>query len=91
MLRVEIFDSADCVNLRLEGRFTGEDAQQARMLVTRCPVGTRLVVDLTDVVFIDIVGEEVLSFFGRLGATFVAPTSYSMYVCERLRLAIAAG
>jgi hypothetical protein len=91
MLRVEILDSADSLNLRLEGRFTGEDAQQTRMLVTRSRMGMRLVVDLTDVVFIDVVGEEVLSFLGRLGAVFVAPTSYSVDVCERLRLALVPG
>jgi hypothetical protein len=89
MLRVEILDSADTLNLRLEGRFTGEDAEQTRMLATRYRTAMRLVVDLTDVIFIDIVGEEVLSFFGRLGAEFVAPTSYSLDACERLRLPLA--
>ena len=89
MLRVEILDSADTLNLRLEGRFTGEDAEQTRMLATRCRMGMQLVVDLTNIIFIDIVGEEVLSFFGRFGAVFVAPTSYSLDVCERLRLPLA--
>jgi hypothetical protein len=90
MLRVEILDSADTLNLRLEGRFTGEDAEQTRMLLRRCAAGTRLVVDLTEVVFIDAVGEDVLSFFGRFGAQFVAPTSYTLDVCERLHLSLAA-
>jgi energy-coupling factor transporter ATP-binding protein EcfA2 len=40
----------------------------------------RRVVDLTDVIFIDSVGEEVLSFFGRSGAEFAAPTSYTLDV-----------
>lgn len=90
MLRVEILDSADTLNLRLEGRFTGEHAEQTRLLMTRCRNGMRLIVDLTDVVFIDSVGEEVLSFFGRFGAEFVALTSYGVDVCERLRLPLAA-
>ena len=89
MLRVEILDSADTLNLRLEGRFTGEDAEQTRMLMTRCRTGMRLVVDLTDVTFIDSVGEEVLSFFGRFGAEFAASTSYTLDVCERLHLRLA--
>jgi len=89
MLRVEMLDSADGLNLRLEGRFSGEDAVQTRTLLSRCGAGTRLIVDLTEVVFIDAVGEDVLSFFGRFGAQFVAPTSYSLDVCERLQLPLA--
>lgn len=89
MLRVEVLDSDDSLNLRLEGRFTGEDAVQTRTLLNRCGAGTRLIVDLTDVVFVDAVGEEVLSFFGRFGAQFLAPTSYTLDVCERLQLPIA--
>ena len=89
MLRVEIIDSSDTLNLRLEGRFTGEDADQTRLLMTRCRNGMRLVVDLTEVVFIDSVGEDVLSFFARFGAEFVASTSYTLDVCERLHLPLA--
>lgn len=86
MLRVEICDSANSLSLKLEGRFTGVDAENTRTLITRCREGMRLVVDLTDVTFIDSVGEEVLSFFGRFGAEFAASTSYTLDVCERLRL-----
>jgi hypothetical protein len=71
---------------RLEGRFTGEGAEEVRKLVTRCDNKLELVVDLTDVMFIDALGEEVLLFVKRLGAQFVAETSYSRDVCERLEL-----
>jgi len=86
MLRVEIHDSTNSLHLKLEGRFTGDDAKNTRTLITRCGEGTRLVVDLTDVTFIDSAGEEVLSFFGRFGAEFAASTSYTLDVCERLHL-----
>jgi hypothetical protein len=89
MLRVEIRNSADTWSLILEGRFTGDDAEHARMLITGCPVGAKLIVDLTEVVFIDNVGEEVLSFFGRFGAEFTAPSSYTLDVCGRLNLLVA--
>lgn len=86
MLRVEIHDSPNTLSLKLEGRFTGDDAENTRTLTRRCRDGMTLVVDLTEVTFIDSVGEEVLLFFGRFGAEFVAETSYSLDVCERLHL-----
>ena len=89
MLRVEVHDSANSLSLKLEGRFTGNDAESTRMLITRCREGMRLVVDLTDITFIDSMGEDVLSFFGRFGAEFAASTSYTLDVCERLHLRLA--
>ena len=85
MLRAEMQDSI----LKLEGRFTGEGAEDVRTLVTRCPSQTKLVVDLTEVTVIDSVGKEVKSFFRRFGAEFVAETSYSLDFCERLDLPLA--
>jgi hypothetical protein len=89
MLRVEIHDSADTLILRLEGRFTGDDAEHTRTLTARFATREKLLVDLTEVVFIDAVGEEVLSFFGQFEAEFVAPNSYVLDVCERLNLRVA--
>ncbi len=86
MLRVETQKSVDALIFRLEGRFTGEGAEQVCTLVTRCDNEMRLVIDLTEVLFVDALGERVLSFFKRLGAQFVAETSYSRDVCERLHL-----
>ena len=89
MLRVEIHDSADTLILRLEGRFTGDDAEHTRTLTARFATREKLLVDLTEVVFIDAVGEEVLYFLGQLGAEFVTPNSYVLDVCERLNLRVA--
>jgi hypothetical protein len=90
MLRVEICDSAETLILRLEGRFTGDDAERTRTLAARFVARGKLLVDLTEVAFIDAVGEEVLSFLGQFGAQFVAPNSYMLDVCERLNLRVAA-
>ena len=89
MLRVEISDSAETLVLRLEGRFTGEDAEHTRALAARFAARRKVLVDLTEVVFIDAVGEAVLSFLGQCRAQFVAPNSYVLDVCERLNLGVA--
>lgn len=88
MLRVDIRDSANVLSLKLEGRFTSTDAENTRTLMARCHDGVSLIVDLTEVTFIDSVGEEVLSFFGVFGAEFVAQTSYTLDICERLHLRV---
>ena len=89
MLRVEICDSAEALILRLVGRFTGDDAEHTRTLTARFATRAKLLVDLTEVVFIDAAGEEALSFLGQFGAEFVAPNSYVLDVCERLNLRVA--
>jgi len=86
MLRVQKQELDGALICRLEGRFTGEGAEEVRTVVTRCDSKLELVVDLTDVMFIDAIGEEVLLFVKRLGAQFVAETAYSRDVCERLQL-----
>jgi hypothetical protein len=86
MLRVQTQELDGALVCRLEGRCTGKGAEEVRMLVTRCDSKLELVVDLTDVMFIDAVGEEVLLFVKRLGAQFAAETSYSRDICERLQL-----
>ncbi len=89
MLRFELRNSNETSHLMLEGRLTGDDAEHVRTQITRCPVSIKLIVDLTEVIFIDNVGEQVLSFLGRLGAVFVAPNSYTLDMCDRLNLSVA--
>ena len=88
MLRVTKEESIDAATYRLEGRLTGEGAEYVRTLATQCHTDLRLVVDLTEVTFIDVAGENTLSFLKRLGAKFIAETSYSSDVCERLHLSL---
>ena len=86
MLRVETQELDGALVCRVEGRFTGGGAEEVRQLVTHCDSKLELVVDLTEVIFIDAVGEEVLSFAKKLGGEFVAETAYSQDICERLQL-----
>ena len=86
MLRVGTKQIDGAFICRLEGRLTGEGAEQVRLLVTRSDSTLAIVVDLTDIMFIDAVGEDVLLFVRKLGGNFIADTSYSRDICERLQL-----
>ena len=86
MLRVETQELDGALICRLEGRFTGDGAEHLRLLVTRCDSKLELVVDLTEIMFIDAIGEDVLLFVKKLGGEFVAETAYSRDICERLQL-----
>ena len=86
MLRVETQQLDSALIYRLEGRLTGEGAEQVRTLVTHGDSELKLVLDLTEIMFIDTIGEEVLCLIKKLGAQFIAETAYSQDVCERLSL-----
>jgi hypothetical protein len=86
MLRVETQEVGTTLIFRLEGRFTSDGAEQVRLLVARCDSKLELIVDLTEVTFIDAMGENVLSLLKKLGAEFVAETAYSRDICDRLSL-----
>ena len=53
MLRAELRDSAETLSVKLEGRFTGSDAEHIRDQITRSTIVAKLVVDLAEIVFID--------------------------------------
>jgi hypothetical protein len=74
--------------MQLEGRFVRELAEHARTLIRRSVVPSNLVVDLSEVSFVDAVGEEVLLWFKGIGAKFAAESAYSRHVCECLQLPI---
>ena len=89
MLRVEFQDVENTVTMRLEGRFVGPFAKDTRDLVMRCKIPLRLVVNLSEVTFVDLMGEEVLLWLARIGGEFVAENCYPLHVCERLHLPMA--
>ena len=90
MLRVITSQTVDILTFKLEGRLSGERAEQVRTLVSRSNTEMRLVVDITELMFVDALGEEVLSFLKRFGAEFQTETAYSLDVCERLHLPLVA-
>ena len=89
MLRVEFEDVGATVTMRLQGRFVGPFAKDTRDLVTHSKIPPRLVVNLSEVTFVDAAGEEILSWLARIGGEFVAETCYPLHVCERLHLPMA--
>ena len=86
MLRIDTKESNTALLCKLEGRLTGEGAEQVRLLMTRCSIAKTIVVDLTEMLYVDCTGEEVLQLLKQLGAQFIAETSYARDVCERLEL-----
>ena len=91
MLRMEFHELANSVTMRMEGRFVGDFAEHARMLIARSKVPSSLVVDLSEVSFIDATGEGVLVWFKEVGVKFVADSAYSGDVCNRLQLPLVNG
>jgi hypothetical protein len=89
MLRVEFQNAANTITMRIEGRLVGAFAEEIRTLVARCKIPRELLVDVSDVTYVDAVGEQVLAWLGRIGAEFLADTSYPRDVCERLDLPLA--
>ena len=87
MLRIEFHELAGAVMLRMEGRFVGEFAENARTLLA-LHIPPKLVVHLSEVTFVDEFGEHVLSWMKQVGSRFVAETAYSLDVCERLGLPV---
>ena len=88
MFRAELNRYADESLLKMEGRLVGEWADEVKSLLSRGPVPKQLIVDLTEVSYVDAVGEQVLTCLSSLGATFVADAVYAAATCKRLKLTI---
>lgn len=86
MFRAEIVWLANGPTLKMEGRLVAEWAEQARCLVTADVVPKGLIVDLTEVHYIDSAGECFLNWLGSLGAVFAARSAFGIGICERLHL-----
>jgi len=88
MFRAQIIQLANGPTLKMEGNLVGQWAEEARSLLTSSPVPQGLVVDLTDVSYVDSVGEDVLAWFASVGASFMAKAVYAASLCERLQLPV---
>jgi hypothetical protein len=86
MLRIDLLGTA---TLRMSGRMAEGCREEVENFVGSHGSLPSMVVDLSEVTFVNRSGEEVLCWLGQLGATFMADNSYGLHVCERLHLKIA--
>ena len=86
MFRAEIQWLGSGPTLKLEGKLVADWAEQAKCLVTKGVLPKDLIVDLTEVSYVDSVGEQLLKWLASVGAVFIGGSVYAFAVCERLRL-----
>lgn len=89
MFRLDFEQVGTSSIVRIQGRFVGHFAADAKVLIARRRVPSTLTVDISEVTFIDSNGEETLTWLSQVGAIFIADNSYSFDVCERLHLGLA--
>jgi hypothetical protein len=86
MPRAEFTHENDGLALKLEGRLVGAWAVQVKSLLSRHFVSNGLLVDVSEVTYVDSVGEQLLLWLCDLQARFAAEACYARGVCERLQL-----
>ena len=85
MLRIDLLGTA---TLRMSGRMAEGCREEVETFVGSHKAMPSMIVDLSEVTFVDRTGDEVLCWLGQLGAKFMADNSYGLYICERLHLSI---
>jgi ABC-type transporter Mla MlaB component len=86
MLRAQLDRSNEGLALKLEGQLVSAWAVQVKAHVSRHFVANGLLVDMSDVTYVDSTGELLLLWLRDLHARFVAGTCYARAICERLHL-----
>jgi ABC-type transporter Mla MlaB component len=86
MFAAEIRWLASGPMLKMKGTLDRDWAAQAWALVTKGVIPAGLIVDLTEVSYIDTGGEDLLKWLASMGAEFAADNIYAVNVCERLHL-----
>ncbi len=89
MFRMEFEEFGTSLTVRILGRFVGHFAEEAKLLIARRKIPERLTVDISEVTYVDLNGEESLAWLSDVGASFVAQSSYSLDICDRLNLRLA--
>ena len=88
MLRAEFDQRNNGLVLKLEGRLVSGWALQVKSLLARHFVPNGLLVDMSEVTYLDSVGEQLLLWLRDLHAKFLAETCYARDICEQLHLTL---
>jgi hypothetical protein len=88
MLRITFHGLVHDMKIRMEGRFASTYAEEALKFVLLFKAPSTVAVDISELSFIDEIGEDLLSGLGGLGVKFVADSLYAFDVCERLHLQV---
>jgi hypothetical protein len=91
MFRISIDELPAGATMRIEGRLVADFADEAKHSIMRRGLPGKLIVELSDVTFADAAGEEALHLLRSIGAKFIAESSYSLQLCERLHLPLSNG
>ncbi len=89
MVRVQFHEKDNTTTISIEGRFVGRYAQDTRSLLASKQIPERVIIDLSELSWADLIGEEVLCWLGSIGCKFVAGNAYASFLCEKLRLRLA--
>jgi anti-anti-sigma regulatory factor len=87
-LRITFQDTAEAIEMRLEGRVAGPWASELdRVWLETAPrlVSRKLVIDLHNVTYADAAGKQVLSaIFAQTRATFITNTPWAQFLAEEV-------
>ena len=86
MLRITITKCKDRPLYVLEGRLAGEWVEEVVWVTRGLSPGSRAVIDIEQLHYVDPLGEKALHWLNRMGAGFVARNAYGVDLCERLEL-----
>jgi len=89
MLRIFLENHGETSIVRIEGKFAGPDSfNYVSKLIQGLPPN-RVLVDLSEVTYVDADGEEALFWLSQIGVSFKATSYYIIDLCRRLCLKMA--
>jgi len=88
MFRIDVYEENGKAKMKIAGRVGSQCAEEMRHQILCCRAPHQLLIDLSEVTFVDKTGEQALSWLGHIGAHFIAKGLYCVDVCERLHLRI---